>query len=426
MAKEERSAVSTSYPSDSQGSAGQRDLLLWPGVVVLAYTLLVGVGVIGDGFKLISGGADGAEQIFAFATNPILGVILGTLATALVQSSSTVTSVIVALVAGGMPVSLAVPMIMGANMGTTITNTIVSLGNIKEGPAFSRSFGAATVHDFFNLYSIILLLPIEMLFHPLERIAGALANLFVGGESASVASMNVLGKVTKPSVNWIGGVFKSLPDTLGAPLLIIVGITLVFFSVLYLGKMLRRLMTGKAKGVLNAAFDHGAIIAIIAGSIITIMVQSSSTTTSLVVPLVGAGVLTIMQIYPFTLGSNIGTTVTALLAATAVTGGYKIFALQIAFVHFLYNFLAVAIFAANPRLWQLPVRSAQWLGNMAEKSRLYALGYIVVVFFVLPAGVLGVQAILSDKVPAVIAAEADETKLEAVEEEIQKTEFAIE
>ena len=418
--------MSTSNQSEFSSGAGQRGWLLWPAVVALVYILLVGVGAIGDGFKWISGGADGAEKIFAFATNPILGVILGTLATALVQSSSTVTSVIVALVAGGVPVSIAVPMIMGANMGTTITNTIVSLGNIKEGQAFSRSFGAATVHDFFNLYSIIIMLPIEIFFHPLERIAGALADFFVGGESASVAGMNVLGKVTKPIVKWIGGVFKSLPETLGALLLIIVGITLVFFSVLYLGKLLRRVMTGKAKGVLDAAFGRGAVIAILAGSIITILVQSSSTTTSLVVPLVGAGVLTIMQIYPFTIGSNIGTTITALLAATAVTGGNEIFALQIALVHFLYNFLAVVIFAAIPVLWQLPVRSARWLGSMVEKSRLYAAGYIVVVFFMLPVSVLSVQAVLGNKDPAVIAAEADEAKLDAVEEEVQKTEFAIE
>lgn len=97
-----------------------------------------------------------------------MGVILGTLSTALVQSSSTVTSVIVGLVAGGVPVSIAVPMIMGANMGTTITNTIVVLGDVKDGKTFNKAFRASTVHDFFNLYSIAIFLPIEAIFHPLE------------------------------------------------------------------------------------------------------------------------------------------------------------------------------------------------------------------------------------------------------------------
>ena len=128
----------------------------WLGIAGAVYVLLLGVGWIGDGFRWISGGAEGAQKIFAFAVNPVVGVILGTLATALVQSSSTVTSVIVGLVAGGVPVSVAVPMIMGANMGTTITNTIVSLGSLGERATFNRSFQAATVHDFFNLYSIVL------------------------------------------------------------------------------------------------------------------------------------------------------------------------------------------------------------------------------------------------------------------------------
>ena len=118
--------------AQAEGASARRlpGFLLWGSVLALVYVLLVGVAVIGDGFKWISGGAEGAAAIFAFASNPLVGVILGTLATALVQSSSTVTSVIVGLVAGGVPVSIAVPMIMGANMGTTITNTIVSLCNL--------------------------------------------------------------------------------------------------------------------------------------------------------------------------------------------------------------------------------------------------------------------------------------------------------
>ncbi|MEM9623453.1 MAG: Na/Pi cotransporter family protein, partial [Pseudomonadota bacterium] len=146
-------------------------ILSWLSIICLVYLLLVGVAVVGAGFKWVSGGAEGAAAIFSVVSAPLAGVILGTLATALVQSSSTVTSVIVGLVAGGVPVSIAVPMIMGANMGTTITNTIVSLGNLREKGAFTKSFQAATVHDFFNLFSILIFLPIEIMFHPLERMA---------------------------------------------------------------------------------------------------------------------------------------------------------------------------------------------------------------------------------------------------------------
>ncbi|MEM8942685.1 MAG: Na/Pi cotransporter family protein, partial [Pseudomonadota bacterium] len=165
---------------------------VWMAVVALIYLLLIGVATIGAGFKWISGGADGAAAIFAFARNPLFGVILGTLATALVQSSSTVTSVIVGLVAGGVPVSIAVPMIMGANMGTTITNTIVSLGNLNERGAFRKSFEAATVHDFFNLYSILVFLPVEILFHPLEHVGAELSKLLAGGTGSAASGFNLI------------------------------------------------------------------------------------------------------------------------------------------------------------------------------------------------------------------------------------------
>ena len=264
--------------------------------VGLVYLLLVGVAVVGQGFKWISGGAEGAAAVFSFAGNPLAGVILGTLATALVQSSSTVTSVIVGLVAGGVPVSLAVPMIMGANMGTTITNTIVSLGNLRESGAFTKSFQAATVHDFFNLYSILIFLPLEVMFHPLEKLGGMAAGALAGGEGASMKGLNFVGDMTKPVAASIVDLFKALPDGIGATLAIAAGIGLIMFSVVFLGKILRAALTGKARNLLESAVGRRPETGVMSGTVVTVLVQSSSTTTSLIVPLAGAGVLTLRQV----------------------------------------------------------------------------------------------------------------------------------
>jgi len=144
----------------SQGVAGDAEegasdiqrVVQWLIVLALVYALMIAVGLLSQGFRSVSGGAAGATAIFEFATNPIVGVLLGVLATSLVQSSSAVTSVIVGLVGGGLPVAMAIPMIMGSNMGTTVTNTLAALGNLREDKAFNRSFSAATVHDFFNLF----------------------------------------------------------------------------------------------------------------------------------------------------------------------------------------------------------------------------------------------------------------------------------
>ena len=369
--------------------------ILWVGIITLVYTLLVGVSIIGAGFKWVSGGADGAAAIFAFASNPITGVILGTLATALVQSSSTVTSVIVGLVAGGVPVSVAVPMIMGANMGTTITNTIVSLGNLREDRAFSKSFQAATVHDFFNLYSILIFLPIEIFFHPLERMAGTLSNWLVGSEGASIKGFNFIGTITKPVANTLVDALQGLSATVGGTLAIAIGIGLIMLSVIYLGKLLRGVMTGRVKEIMEKAIGRRPETGVLSGTLVTILVQSSSTTTSMIVPLAGAGVVTIRQVFPFTMGANIGTCITALLAATSISGPNEIFALQIALVHFLYNFTGVLLFLYIPYLKDLPVRAAISLAEKATEQRGWAFGYIFVLFFIVPGSVFGAEFLRS-------------------------------
>ena len=390
-------------------------LLAWVGIVALVYLLMVGVGVIGTGFKWFSGSPEGAVRLFSFATNPLIGVILGTLATALLQSSSTVTSVIVALVAGGLPVEIAIPMVMGANMGTTITNTIVSLGNIGERKAFHRSFSAATVHDFFNLYAIIIFLPIEVFFHPLQRMAGMMSGWFLDSGSVSISGINLISVIIKPVVVFIRGLFETMPGMIDAILFTAFGIALVFFSVLYMSKSLKYVMTGRAKALLDKALSKGIFVGILAGTLVTMIVQSSSTTTSLLIPIAGAGIITLRHVFPFTLGANIGTTITALLAATAVVTGNKIFALQIALVHFLFNFLGVLLFVSVPWLYELPIRSAEWLGELTERNRGYAIGYIFGVFFIIPGTILSGQSVLGDMNAEVLKDEHNAQQVQQIE-----------
>lgn len=418
-------AESVSPQQDAAPSAGR--IRLWIGVVAFVYLLLLGVAIIGDGFKWISGGAAGAERIFLFASNPVAGVMLGLLATALVQSSSTVTAVIVGLVAGGVPVELAVPMIMGANMGTTITNTIVSLGAVGERTMFNKSFQAATVHDFFNFYSILIFLPLEMLFHPLERLAGAVSTLIVGASDASVGDFNVLGMVTKPVAGAVVRMLEVLPSTVGAVAAIVAGTALVIVSVVYLGRTLRAVMTGPALHMVQRVIGAGPLQGVATGAAVTVLVQSSSTTTSLVVPLAGAGVLTTRQVFPFTMGANIGTCITALLAATALPGATQVFALQIALVHLFYNVAGVLVFLYTPWLRDLPVRSAQWLGRATETHRGWAFGYLGAVFFILPGAVFAGGVLTNQTAPAVVEAERDATRtVDAAEQQVEESALVIE
>ncbi len=374
-------------PTRNQGNK----LLQWISVLLLVYLLIAAVGMIGTGFKSATG--ERAQELFAFATNPFLGLIVGTVATALIQSSSTVSSIIVGLVAGGLPVATAVPMIMGSNIGTSITNTLVSLGNIGDKKEFKRAFAAATIHDFFNLLSVVIFLPLEILFHPLEKSALFLAQNLYGGGSMSVKDLNFVKAATQPMVHLFKGITQFLPAPWDGIALIVLGIALIFLTIGFIGKLLKVLMVGRAKDILHTAIGKGPIAGIAAGTLMTVLVQSSSTTTSLMVPLAGSGVFRLEQIYPFTLGANIGTCITALLAATAVSGAEAVPALEIALVHLLYNIFGVIVIYGIPFLCRLPILCAQSLAAVASERKFIALAYIIGVFFVIPGLLLGASVI---------------------------------
>jgi sodium-dependent phosphate cotransporter len=366
----------------------------WLGIAFLVYLLLVAVGMIGSGFKMAAGPQ--AKELFEFASNPVTALVIGVLATALIQSSSTVTSIIVGLVAGGMPVEIAIPMVMGANIGTTVTNTIVSLGMVRQGDDFRRAFAAATIHDFFNVLSVVIFLPLEVMFGLLEKMGAYLANLMVGGESMSVKGFNFIKPLIKPPLNLLKDTFGSLgfSDLIVGVALIILGIILIFFVITAIGKILKVVMVGKAKEILHNAVGRGPVSGITSGTLITVLVQSSSTTTSLIVPLAGSGVFSLRQVYPFTLGANIGTTITALLAATAVIGVNAIFALQIALIHFLYNLIGVIVIYGIPFLREMPIKAAETLSVLSQKNKLYVAGYMLLVFVIIPLVLIGTSELL--------------------------------
>ncbi|MEL0630843.1 Na/Pi symporter [Psychromonas aquatilis] len=368
---------------------GANNAAQWLTVALLVYLLICAVGIISGGFKLFAG--DHAKELFAFASNPFAGLVVGIVATALIQSSSTVTSIIVGLVAGGLPVELAVPMVMGANVGTSITNTIVSLGHVRAKEEFKRAFSAATVHDFFNLLSVLIFLPLEIAFGLLEKTGAWLAGLFYGTGDTSIKGFNFVKAATAPVVDSFKSVAHSFGDQVGGLSLIIVGIGLIFFAITLVGKLLKKLMVGKARNIMHTAIGRGPMSGIASGTLVTIFVQSSSTTTSLMIPLAGSGAFKLKDIYPFTLGANVGTCVTAVLAATAVTGNAQA-ALQIAFIHLVFNILAVLVIYGIPALRYLPIKASEALGNIAAENKFAALGYILGVFFVLPALCLGISS----------------------------------
>lgn len=358
----------------------------WIILLGLVYLMLLAVSIIGGGFNVMTSGH--AESLFKFAANPITGLIIGILATALIQSSSTVTSIIVAMVAGGLPITLAVPMMMGANVGTSITNTIVSMGHIKNKDEYQKAFQAATIHDIFNLIAVVIFLPLEVVFHILEKISAWMVSWMHSDTAVEVGGFNPIKYATKPISEQLEAMVSGLSSGYAGAIMIVVGIALIMVSITYLGRIMKALMVGRAKDLLYKSIGQGPVSGITSGAVVTVLVQSSSTTTSLMVPLVGSGVLTARDIYPFTLGANIGTCITALIAALGVTGVMAEPALQIALVHLVYNVLGVLVIFGIPWLREIPPSLSGGLAKRVAQQKVLGLIYIVSVFFAVPFGLL--------------------------------------
>ena len=353
-------------------------------VAGLLYCFLVSIGLMGAAFKGFGKGF--AEQLIRTTSNPFIGLFIGILATSIVQSSSTTTSIVVGMVGSGvLQVSCAIPIVMGANIGTTVTNTLVSLGHVSRRDEFRRAIGAATVHDFFNLICVSVMFPLELLTGFLEKTATLMSSLFkdVGG----VKFTSPIKVATEPVVHGIQAViswlcqFVSSSSIFANVIVLIASFILLFFSLYFLVRVMKSLVVKRAEIILDNVISRHAFLGFLAGLFFTIVVQSSSVTTSLLVPLVAAGILTIEAAFPITIGANIGTTTTAILASFA-TG--NISAVIIAFVHFLFN-VTGAVFI-YPIKWCriIPIRLAKWLGNLAAEKRRYAAAYVLCVFFVIP------------------------------------------
>jgi len=413
-------------------------------VCFFLYMFLFFLDMMGTSFKVLGGCAGG--ELFDGLENPIAGLMVGILATVFVQSSSTSTSMVVSLVgAGSMSVKVGIPVIMGANIGTSVTNTIVSMYYVNEGDHLERAFAAATVHDMFNMCTVAVLLPLELLimwidgrggllWHfsdavkpdevedgdkwegPLKKIVSPLTKEFIAankdvmkyvanGETtckaiyethkdcSSYIALNYSS--SKPSYmtvecpsyekglikagctnvkgpSWASSLsthddkehcdqdgdkpyyytplfwdkYATLEeDMASATVCLIISLIGLCTCMAALVKILSYVTQNSNAAMLQKAAQLDPYIAIGVGTAITILVQSSSITTSVLTPLAASGIITLEQMLPLTLGANIGTTCTGFLASLVSS---KVEAVQIAICHLTFNILGIFLWFGLP------------------------------------------------------------------------------
>jgi sodium-dependent phosphate cotransporter len=340
--------------------------------LALLYLFFTSIELMSTAFKMA--GAGFAAQLINTVEDPVSGLILGFVATGIIQSSSTTTTIVVGLVASAaLPIHLAIPIIMGANIGTTTTNTLVSMGHVTRPAEFKRAFAASTVHDFFNVLAALTILPIEIAFHPVQKMAVFLEERFAEVGGLSLASP--LKALVGPPAEFLSG---KIPHTIP---LAIIALAFLFFALQQMMKVMRGAILHRLETLFDRVLFRNDAASFTLGMVTTASVQSSSATTSLVVPLAGTGVLTLRQIFPYTLGANIGTTITAILASFS-TGNPA--AVTVAFAHLSFNILGILIYYP---LKALPIWLATKAGELASRSRkssVAVIGIYVALIFLPP------------------------------------------
>ena len=361
-----------------------------------------------------------------------------------------------------MKVRHAIPFVMGANIGTSVTNIRVSLGHAGERNQFRRAFAGATVHDVFNWLCVLILLPCEIAFGYLYHVT-KLITKSSGVTGDQETKVEFLKKATTPFTNLVIRIDKKvledlakgdlasdkslikncnpkvmpntttnetitsslsscsflfhdtgLSDTAVGIILLICSLFLLCMCLLCIVKILHSMLGGHlavvVKKTINADFPGPfkhltGYCAILVGAGMTVLVQSSSVFTSTLTPLVGVGIVSIERIYPLTLGANIGTTGTAILAALASTSNFDA-ALQIALCHLFFNLSGILMFYPIPILRRIPIKLSKKLGNVTAEYRWFAVLYLLFCFFLFPAAIFGLsvagwQILLAVTVPIV-------------------------
>lgn len=359
---------------ESKKKPGYRNALY---IAIAIYFFLLSINLISTAFGMI--GSVTAESYFLDATsNPFIGLFIGLLITAILQSSSTVTTMTVAAVAGStISFESAIPIIMGANVGTTLTSTIVSLGYMPKKNEFRKAISAGTLHDIFNILIIFILFPLELKFQVLSAVSKSIVDSIQMGVSVADASSFSLGINSifiEPVASFIGQIISN------PFLLLIFSFFLLFGMIKLLSNIIYKELIGRSKNKFEDFVFKNKYSSFGWGAVITALVQSSSVTTSLMVPLVATGKISLKKSFHFIMGANIGTTVTALIAAIFRSEA----ALYLAIAHLMLNLIGVLIFLPFPALAKIPENLAKQLGVITLKYRIVGFVYILLVFFLIP------------------------------------------
>ncbi|MEM9340013.1 MAG: Na/Pi symporter, partial [Bacteroidota bacterium] len=207
-------------------------------IVFSVFLFMFSIRMMGSAIASLGGGF--ADYAIHATENPFIGLFIGLLSTAILQSSSTTTTIAVAAVASGsLTLHGAIPIIMGANIGTTLTSTIVAMGYITKPVEFRKAIAAGTAHDFFNILMVVLLFPLEMKYRFLERLSGYLTSGF------NVVSVSERPVIELGLNGLLGSINEWFINSFGALITLGLAILILFYCLKSISKLLYHLLIGR-------------------------------------------------------------------------------------------------------------------------------------------------------------------------------------
>ncbi|KAL1235630.1 Sodium-dependent phosphate transport protein 2A [Trichinella pseudospiralis] len=415
-----------------------RTIILLILLLACLYFFICSLDLMTDGFKLLGGHtiAD-AFRSNTILKSPVAILMIGIVVTAILQSSSTVTSIAVVMVgAEAFTVEQAYYVIMGSNVGTAVTSTIVALFSSGDRGRFEKAFAAAVIHDLYNWMGVVVLFPLEVITSALfgQGAIVSLTGLMVKNlEPGTLQDSEFFQKIIDPFTHLIfqaddevltnrslgivtnQSVVKRIcydslnhsyscpfvlnldwPDTSIGGLLLFISLVLLICCLSGMVKVLNQLLGGGMQRILQKSLNFQlrgrwswatGYVCILLGAMVTLVVQSSSIVCSTMIPLVALDVLSLERFWVYEVGADVGTTGTAIFAALA-TETLKT-PLQLAFCHFCFNFISIFLFYSIPPVRRIPLAAAAFLGRTSARYRWFAFVYIFGTFIIFPLIVFG-------------------------------------
>ncbi|CAG5085636.1 Oidioi.mRNA.OKI2018_I69.PAR.g10950.t1.cds [Oikopleura dioica] len=455
------------------------------------YVFIFAIGLLSDSFQVLGGAFlnEVIEHAEAYLEDPFCGLCMGILLTVLCQSSSTATSIFITLVGSGLfTVKVGIYCIYGANVGTSITSTLVAFGNVATPREFKAGMACAAIPAVYDYLIVLVLFPLEIWFDLMEMFVTALAP-YPPEECQKDPTLpecehhdtgfDPIAVITEPIQQYILVINKAglgekdyhgsfvqyckdnltainetehdpcfYPDDSNCPpvngstymtpgeryccffgdylsdetfsvkftdsciekekhmfvnscmsdeaiggICFAIAFVLMYGALVGVVKCLKSVLEGSIQQVLkdnidkNLPYPFGWLteyLYVVAGLVLTIAVQSSSIVLAILTPIVAIGVVSIDRAYPITIGANIGTTITGLIAAFANASGNFHDALAVSLSHMFFNIFGFILFFLIPITRAPVIKASNWIGKMASKYRWWSIMYTILAFIALP------------------------------------------